>query len=221
MRSFTLIFARDLQLALRQGGGAALAVGFFVLAVMLFPLGVGPEPGTLRHIGAGVVWATALLSALLSLDRLFQVDHEDGSLDLLVLAPLPLEIVVIAKCTAHWFATGLPMIIVAPVLALLLGMDAAGLPMLVGAMLLGTPTLSLVGAIGAALTVGIRRGVVLLTILILPLYIPVLIFGVAAIDGAVSGLGAQTHLLILGGLFLGALALAPWAAAAALRLSLD
>ena len=211
MRRFAVIVGRDLRLALGQGGGAALAVAFFVLAVALFPLGVGPEAGVLRRIGAGV----------LSLDRLFQADHEDGSLDLLALAPLPLEIAVLAKCAAHWLATGLPVIVAAPLLALLLGMEAAGLGALVVAMLLGTPTLSLVGAIGAALTVGVRRGGVLLTILVLPLYVPVLIFGAAAIDGAVAGLGARPHLLILGGLFLGSLALAPWAAAAALRLHLD
>ncbi len=221
MRPFALIVGRDVRLALRQGGGAMLAVAFFVLAVMLFPLGVGPEPVVLRRIGAGIVWVAALLSALVSLDRLFQADYEDGSLDLLLLGPLPLEIVVVAKCTAHWLSTGLPLIVAAPILALLLNMEVAGLPALVAAMVLGTPTLSLVGAIGAALTVGIRRGGVLLTILILPLYIPVLIFGVAAIDGAISGLGAQPHLLILGGLLLGSLALAPWATAAALRLNLN
>ena len=221
MRPFALIVGRDVRLALRQGGGAMLAVAFFVLAVMLFPLGVGPEPVVLRRIGAGIVWVAALLSALVSLDRLFQADYEDGSLDLLLLGPLPLEIVVVAKCTAHWLSTGLPLIVAAPILALLLNMEVAGLPTLVAAMVLGTPTLSLVGAIGAALTVGIRRGGVLLTILILPLYIPVLIFGVAAIDGAISGLGARPHLLILGGLLLGSLALAPWATAAALRLNLN
>lgn len=221
MRRFAAIVGRDLRLALGQGGGAALAVAFFVLAVALFPLGVGPEPDVLRRIGAGVLWVAALLAVLLSLDRLFQADHEDGSLDLLALAPLPLEIAVLAKCVAHWLATGLPVIVAAPLLALLLGMEAGGLGALVVAMLLGTPTLSLVGAIGAALTVGVRRGGVLLTILVLPLYVPVLIFGAAAIDGAVAGPGAGPHLLILGGLFLGSLALAPWAAAAALRLHLD
>ena len=221
MRRFAAIVGRDLRLALGQGGGATLAVAFFVLAVALFPLGVGPEAGVLRRIGAGVLWVAALLAVLLSLDRLFQADHEDGSLELLALAPLPLEIAVLAKCAAHWLATGLPVIVAAPLLALLLGMEAAGLGALVVAMLLGTPTLSLVGAVGAALTVGVRRGGVLLTILVLPLYVPVLIFGAAAIDGAVAGLGARPHLLILGGLFLGSLALAPWAAAAALRLHLD
>ena len=221
MKPFALIVARDIRLALRQGGAVVLAVAFFVLAVILFPLGVGPEPGILQRISAGVVWVAALLAALVSLDRLFQADFEDGSLDLLALGPLPLEILVVAKCTAHWITTGLPLIIAAPILALLLNMEVAGLLTLIGAMLLGTPTLSLIGAIGAALTVGVRRGGTLLTILVLPLYIPVLIFGVAAIDGAISGLGARPHLLILGGLFLGSLALTPWATAAALRLNLD
>ena len=221
MKSFILIVGRDIRLSLRQGGAVILAVAFFVLAVILFPLGVGPEAGILRRISAGVVWVAALLAALLSLDRLFQADYEDGSLDLLMLGSLPLELLVVAKCTAHWITTGLPLIIAAPILALLLNMEVAGLLTLIGAMALGTPTLSLIGAIGAGLTVGIRRGGVLLTILVLPLYIPILIFGVAAIDGSISGLGARPHLLILGGLFLGSLALTPWATAAALRLNLN
>ena len=212
---------RDIRLSLRQGGAVVLAIAFFVLAVILFPLGVGPEPGILRRISAGVVWVAALLAALVSLDRIFQADYEDGSLDLLSLGPLPLELLVVAKCTAHWITTGLPLIIAAPILALLLNMEGAGLLTLVAAMALGTPTLSLIGAIGAALTVGVRRGGVLLTILVLPLYTPVLIFGVGAIDGAISGLGGRPHLLILGGLFLGSLALTPWATAAALRLNLE
>ena len=221
MKPFALIVGRDIRLSLRQGGAVVLAVAFFVLAVILFPLGVGPELEILRRISAGVVWVAALLAALLSLDRLFQADYEDGSLDLLTLGPLPLELLVVAKCTAHWITTGLPLIIAAPILALLLNMEITGLLTLVGAMALGTPTLSLIGAIGAGLTVGIRRGGVLLTILVLPLYIPILIFGVAAIDGSISGLGARPHLLILGGLLLGSLALTPWATAAALRLNLN
>jgi heme exporter protein B len=221
MKPFVLLVGRDIRLSLRQGGAVVLAVAFFVLAIILFPLGVGPELEILRRISAGVVWVAALLAALLSLDRLFQADYEDGSLDLLTLGPLPLELLVVAKCTAHWITTGLPLIIAAPILALLLNMEIAGLLTLVGAMALGTPTLSLIGAIGAGLTVGIRRGGVLLTILVLPLYIPILIFGVAAIDGSISGLGARPHLLILGGLFLGSLALTPWATAAALRLNLN
>ena len=221
MSGFLLILRRDTQLAFKQGGAAMLAVMFFVLAVTLFPLGVGPGPETLARISAGVVWVAAMLSALLSLDRLFQADLEDGSLDLLALAPLPLQVTVLAKCAAHWLTTGLPLIVVAPVLGLLLHMPGVGLLALVLAMLLGTPALSLFGAIGAALTVAVRRGGVLLSLLVLPLYIPVLIFGVAAVDAAVAGLTMRPHLLLLAALSLGAAVLAPIAGAAALRLALE
>ncbi len=221
MKAFGRLFARDVGLAFRHGGGAGLAIAFFVLTVTLFPLGIGPGPEILARVGAGVVWVAALLATLLSLDRMFQADYEDGSLDLLALAPLPLEATVLAKCAAHWVTTGVPLLIAAPILALLLNLDITGLGALLLAMLLGTPILSIVGAIGAALTVGVRRGGALLSILVLPLYIPVLIFGVGAIDGAISGLGAKPHLLVLGAFLLGALALGPWAAAASLRLNLD
>ena len=221
MTPFLRLVRRDLLLAFRQGADAALVVVFFALAVLLFPFGVGPEPNMLARIGAGILWVMALLAALLSLERLFLADHEDGSLDLLALAPLPLELVVLAKVAAHWLTTGLPLMLVAPFLALLLGMDAAAIPALLPALLLGTPTLSLIGAIGAALTLGARRGGVLLPLLILPLYVPVLVFGVAAVDAAAAGLTPRPHLLILGGLLLGALPLAAWASAAALRQALD
>jgi len=218
---FLAIIRRDIKLALRQGGGAPLAVAFFILVVTFFPLGIGPEHALLERISAGVVWVAALLAAMLSLDRLFQADFEDGGLDLLALSPLPLELIVVAKCTAHWLTTGLPLLIAAPVLALLLDMAPDGLAVLALAMLLGTPSLSLIGAIGAALTVGIRRGGVLLSLLVLPLYVPVLIFGAGAVEAATSALAPRPHLLILGALLLAALALAPWASAAALRLNLD
>ena len=221
MSHFFAIVRRDIKLALRQGGGAPLAVAFFILVVTFFPLGIGPEHALLERISAGVVWVAALLAAMLSLDRLFQADFEDGGLDLLALSPLPLELIVVAKCTAHWLTTGLPLLIAAPVLALLLDMAPDGLAVLALAMLLGTPSLGLIGAIGAALTVGIRRGGVLLSLLVLPLYVPVLIFGAGAVEAATSGLAPRPHLLILGALLLGALALAPWASAAALRLNLD
>ncbi|MEX0815725.1 MAG: heme exporter protein CcmB [Dongiaceae bacterium] len=221
MTAFLRLVQRDLLLAFRQGADAALVVVFFALAVLLFPFGVGPEPYILARIGAGILWVMALLAALLSLERLFLADHEDGSLDLLALAPLPLELVVLAKVAAHWLTTGLPLMLTAPFLALLLGMDAAAIPVLVPALLLGTPSLSLIGAIGAALTLGARRGGVLLPLLILPLYVPVLVFGVAAVDAAAAGLTPRPHLLILGGLLLGALPLAAWASAAALRQALD
>lgn len=218
---FAALIARDLRLALRQGSDAATVLMFFVLAVVMFPLGVGPEPNILSRISAGVIWVMALFAALLSLERLFLADHEDGSLDLLALAPLPLELVVLAKVAAHWLTTGLPLLLAAPVLALSLRMEADGIAVLMLALLLGTPTLSLIGAIGAALTLGTRRGGVLLPLLVLPLYIPVLIFGVGAVDAAVAALPPRPHLLMLGALLLAALPLAPWAAAAALRQALD
>lgn len=221
MRSFRLLVFRDLRLAFRQGGDAAMVVGFFVLTVILFPFGVGPEPELLARIAAGILWVTALLAALLSLERLFQADWEDGSLEALALMPLALEVQVLAKCLAHWLVTGLPLAIVAPLLALLLQLDSAGYPVLVAGLLLGTPTLSSIGAVGASLSLGARRGGVLLSLLVLPLYIPVLIFGVAGIEAAIAGLGARPHLLLLGALLAAALPLAPVAAAAALRQALE
>ncbi len=221
MSVFWTLVRRDLLLALRQGSSSLMAVAFFVIAVTLFPLGVGPEPGVLSRIAAGVIWVAALLAALLSLDRLFQADFEDGNLDLLVLSPLPLEFAVIAKCTAHWLSTALPLIVVAPVLAVLLNMEAGGFVVLIATMLAGTPALSLIGAIGAALTVGLRRGGVLMPLLVLPLYIPILIFAVSGVEAALTGMSAAPHLSLLGAVSLAALALAPWAAAAALRLALE
>ncbi|MCZ6524247.1 MAG: heme exporter protein CcmB [Alphaproteobacteria bacterium] len=221
MKPFLLIVGRDTGLAFRQGSASLMTVMFFILAVTLFPLGVGPELEMLARISAGVVWVAALFAAMLSLDRLFQADFEDGSLDLLALAPPPLEVTVLAKCLAHWLTTGVPLIVAAPLLALLLNMEADGFAALIMAMALGTPSLSLIGAVGAALTVTVRRGGVLLPLLVLPLYIPVLIFGVSAVEAALTGFGAKPHLLVLGGFLLGALVLAPWASAAALRLSLE
>jgi len=211
---------RDLRLALRQGSDVAMVISFFVITVTLFPLGVGPEPNVLARIAAGVVWVTALLATMLSLDRLFQSDYEDGSIDLLLLAPAPLEILVLAKTLAHWALTGLPLILTAPVLAALMNMPSDGYLVLMASMLLATPTLSLIGAVGAALTLGARRGGVLISLLVLPLYIPVLIFAVAAVDAAITGLSPRPHLLILAAMLAAALPLAPWAAAAALRHSL-
>lgn len=217
MSGFLHVLRRDLALARAQGGESALAVLFFVLGTVLFPLGIGPEATVLARVAGGLLWVMALLAALLSLERLFQADVEDGSLDLLVLAPVPLSATVLAKCLAHWLTTGLPMVAAAPVLAILLSLDGRGFGVLALAMLLGTPTLSLIGAIGAALTVGARRGGVLLTLLVLPLYVPVLIFGAGAVEATIAGLGAVAHLQILAALLLAALPLAPWAAAAALR----
>jgi heme exporter protein B len=221
MSAFRRLVQRDLRLALRQGGDAAMVVAFFVLTVVLFPFGVGPEPQLLSRIAPGILWVTALLAALLSLDRLFQQDYEDGSLEVIALAPLPLEAAVLAKCLAHWLTTGLPLVAVAPALAGLLQLEAPGYLPLVLAMALGTPSLSLVGAVGAALSLGARRAGVLLSLLVLPLYIPVLIFGVAAVEQAVAGFAIRPYLLILTAFLLAALPLAPWAAAAALRPALE
>nr|WP_295834611.1 heme exporter protein CcmB [uncultured Azospirillum sp.] len=221
MSRFLRLVARDLRLALRQGSDATIAVMFFVLCVVLFPFGVGPEPNILARIAAGVIWVAALLASLLSLERLFQTDYEDGSLELLSLSPLPLEAAVLAKTLAHWLVTGVPLIVAAPLLAVLLNMDAEGFGVLVLTLTLGTPILSLIGSIGAALTLGARRGGVLLSLLILPLYIPVLIFGAGAIDAAINGLTPRPHLLLLAGILAAALPLAPWAGAAALRQAVE
>ena len=221
MSAFGRLVARDLRLAVRQGGDAATVAAFFVLTVILFPFGVGPEPELLRRIAPGVVWVTALLASLLSLERLLLADYEDGSLEALALVPLPLEAQVVAKCLAHWLVTGLPLTLLAPLLALLLHLEGAAYPALVAGMALGTPTLSLIGAIGAALTLGARRGGVLLSLLVLPLYVPVLIFGVAACEAAASGLAVRPHLLLLAALLALALPLAPFAAAAGLRQALE
>jgi heme exporter protein B len=221
MGAYFGLFRRELLLAVRQGGEIGLALGFFVLAVVLFPLGVGPEAEMLRRIGAGVVWVAALLAAVLSLDRLFAVDHADGTLDLLALSAMPLEGVVIAKCAAHWVTTGLPLTVISPFLAELVDMDTAAIPVLALSLLIGTPALSLLGAIAAALTLGARRPGVLSSLVVLPLYLPVLIFGAGAVEAGIAGGGARPHLLLLGALTLAALPLAPLATAAALRQALD
>jgi heme exporter protein B len=215
------LFRRELLLAFRQGGEIGLALGFFVLAVVLFPLGVGPEAEMLRRIGGGIIWVAALLAAVLSLDRLFAADHADGNLDLLALSAMPLEGTVIAKCAAHWVMTGLPLTLISPVLALLVDLDAGEIAILMLGLLIGTPALSLMGAIAAALTLGARRPGILSSLLVLPLYLPVLIFGAGAIEAGTAGGGARPHLLLLGALTLAALPLAPLATAAALRQALD
>jgi heme exporter protein B len=221
MRPYLGLFRRDLVLAWRQGGEIGLGLGFFVLAVVLFPLGVGPEPEMLRRIGAGIVWVAALLAAVLSLDRLFASDHADGGLDLLVLSAMPLEGVVVAKCAAHWVTTGLPLVVVSPLLGELVDLDPGAIAVLALGLLIGTPALSLLGAIAAALTLGARRPGVLSPLLVLPLYLPVLIFGAGAVEAGNVGGSARPHLLLLGALSLAALPLAPLAAAAALRQTLD
>lgn len=223
MRSvFAAVLRRDLRLALRRTGDTVAAATFFVIAVSLFPLGIGPDPAVVARIASGTVWVAALLAAMLSLDRLFAADRDDGSLDLLLLGPAPTEAVVLAKCLAHWLASGVPVVAVAPVLLLAMDLGPRAAAAAALAMLLGTPVLSLLGAVGAALTVGVRRGGALVPLLVLPLAIPVLIFGVAAIDRAAADADAvEAPFLMLGALLLAALTLAPWAAAAALRVAAE
>jgi heme exporter protein B len=215
------IVRRDLAVALRRLAETLLAAVFFALALSLFPLGVGASPDILARIGAGVIWVLALFAVMLTLDRLFQADHEDGTLELLLLSPQPLELLVLGKCLAHWLTSGLLLVLVSPLLAVLMSLPADALWVLPLALLAGTPTLTLIGAIGAALLVGSRRGGTLTALLVLPLYIPVLIFGVSAVDGFLLGLGGRAQLLILAAMLLFALALAPFAIAAALRLSAE
>jgi heme exporter protein B len=215
------LFCCELRLSLRQGGDIGLVVGFFVLAVLLYPFGVGPEPELLGRIGAGIIWVAALLAAVLSLDRLFAVDYADGGLDLIALSPAPLELVVLAKGAAHWVTTGLPLSVISPVLALLVDLDPSAIPVLTFGLLIGTPALSLLGTIAAALSLGARRPGILVSLLVLPLYLPVLIFGTGAVEAHLAAQGAHAHLLLLGAATLAALPLAPLAAAAALRQAID
>jgi len=221
MSAFLAILRRDLRLSLRRVGEAAQPLVFFILALALFPLGVGPAPEILERIGIGVIWVLALLAVMLSLDRLYLADAEDGSLELLALADLPLELVVLAKGAAHWLTSGLPLVIASPLLAVLMHLPPEAVGILALALLLGTPILTLIGGIGAALLIGARRGSALIGLLVLPLCIPVLIFGVGAVEGEMMGLGGRPQLLILGAMLLTALALAPFATAAALRLALE
>jgi len=215
------LFWCELRLSMRQGGDIGLVLGFFVLAVLMFPFGVGPEPELLGRIGAGIIWVAALLAAVLSLDRLFAADYADGGLDLIALSASPLELVVLAKGAAHWVTTGLPLTVISPVLAVLVDLDPGAIPVLTFGLLIGTPALSLLGAIGGALTLGARRPGILVSLLVLPLYLPVLIFGTGAVEASLAAEGARAHLLLLGAVTLAALPLAPFAAAAALRQALD
>jgi heme exporter protein B len=219
--AFAAIVRRDLQLGLRRSADSLQPLFFFVLALALFPLGVGPAAEVLERIGVGVIWVLALLAVMLSLDRLYHADAEDGSLDLLAQGALPLELVSLAKCLAHWLTSGLLLVLVSPLLAILMRLPADALGPIALALLLGTPTLTLIGSIGAALMIGARRGGALLALLVLPLYIPVLIFGVSAVEGEVMGLGGRAQFLIQGAMLLAALALTPFATAAALRLALE
>ncbi|HMS95121.1 MAG TPA: heme exporter protein CcmB [Tabrizicola sp.] len=214
------LLLRDLRLSMRAGGGFGLGLAFFFLLAVLVALGVGPEGDTLTRIAPGILWVGALLACLLSLDRIFALDHEDGSLDLLATAPIPLESVVAVKALAHWLVTGLPLTLIAPVLALLLNLPVTGYSWLLVSLGLGTPALSVIGAFGAALTVGLRRGGLLLSLLVLPLYVPTLIFGAEVVRRGAEGMALATPLALLAGISLGAAALLPFAAAAALRVNL-
>lgn len=214
------LLKRDLALATRAGGGFGLAVAFFLILCALVPFGVGPDTGALRPIAPGILWVGALLACLLSLDRIFALDHEDGSMDLLATAPIPLEGVVAVKALAHWITSGLPLIVAAPVFGLLLHLPGAATPWLIASLLVGTPALSMLGAFGAAITVGLRRGGLLLSLLVLPLYIPTLIFGTEVVRRGAEGGDPATPMLFLAGITAGVIALVPFAAAAALRVNL-
>ncbi len=213
------LFLRDVRLAVRAGGGFGLAFAFYLLVAVLVPLGVGADGAVLARIAPGILWVGALLSCLLTLDRIFALDFEDGSLDLLATAPIPLEGVVLAKAAAHWVVTGLPLAVLAPGLGVLMNLDA-GYGWLVASLMIGTPALSMIGAFGAALTVGVKRGGLLMSLLVLPLYVPVLIFGAEVVKRGSAGLDGATPLMLLAGITAGAVALLPFAAAAAIRVNL-
>ncbi|MCW8903920.1 heme exporter protein CcmB [Sedimenticola sp.] len=219
--AFRTLMGRDLLLAMRRRSDLFTTLFFFVIVVSLFPLGIGPEMNTLRLIAPGVFWVAALLASMLALERLFAVDYEDGALEQMLLAPQPLFVLVLAKVTAHWLVTGLPLVLMAPLLGLQYDLSSEALGVMVLSLLLGTPALSLIGAIGAALTLGLRGGGVLVSLLVLPLYIPVLIFGSGAVEATASGLGGQGHISMLGAILVLSLLLAPLAASAALRISAE
>ncbi|MDL2336506.1 MAG: heme exporter protein CcmB [Pseudomonadota bacterium] len=215
------VFLRDLRLAMRRRADTAAALFFFVIVASLFPLGVGPEPQLLRTMAPGVVWVSALLASMLSLGRLFADDHQDGTLEQLLLSVCPLPLIVLSKMAAHWLCSGLALTLVAPLLALQFDLPGQSIGVLTLSLLLGTPLLSLIGGIGAALTVGVRGAGVLLSLLVLPLCVPVLIFGAGAVDAAAAGLAVGAHYSLLGAMLVLALFLAPLAAAAALRIALE
>lgn len=216
-----VLLRRELTLAMRRRGDVLTVLFFFVIVASLFPLGVGPDPKLLSLMGGGVVWVAALLAAMLSLGRMFASDYADGTLEQLVLTPTPPVVWITGKIVAHWLVSGVPLILVAPVLGVQFGLSNQALGVLVLSLLLGTPVLSLIGAIGAALTLGLRGGGVLVSLLVLPLYIPVLIFGAGAVDGAMSGLGSEAHLSLLGSILILSFMLTPWAVSAALRISIE
>ncbi len=219
--AFRIIVARDLLLAMRRRSDVLTTLFFFIIVVSLFPLGIGPELDTLRLIAPGVFWVAALLASMLALEKLFFVDYQDGALEQMLLAPQPLSILVLGKVLAHWLVTGLPLVLLSPLLGLQYDLSTATIGVMMLTLLIGTPALSLIGAIGAALTLGIRGGGVLVSLLVLPLYIPVLIFGAGAVEAEVSGLGGAGHLSMLGAILLLSALAAPLATAAALRISAE
>ncbi|NNE54005.1 MAG: heme exporter protein CcmB [Sulfitobacter sp.] len=214
------LLIRDLRLAFRAGGGFGLGLAFLLIVTVLVPFSVGPQSTLLSTIAAGILWLGALLACLLSLDRLLALDHEDGTLDLLLTAPLPLEAVVSIKALAHWLTTGLPLVLAAPLLGILLNLPGPGFLWLVSSLAIGTPALSVIGTFGAALTVGVKRGGLLLSLLVLPLYVPTLIFGAEVARRGAAGLALETPLLMLAGITFATIALMPFASAAVLRMGL-
>lgn len=222
MSAFLALFKRDVKLALREGGAIGTALGFFLVVVTLMPLGLGPDLNLLSRIAPGVLWIALLLSALLSLPRIFESDFEDGAIEVMATGDLPLELVAAAKSLAHWITTGVPLALLAPVLGILLNLDISAYPVLVATMLAGTPAISFLGAIGAALTLRVRRGGLLLALLVLPLYVPTLIFGISAISAATLSAGSiEASFAILTAISLASVVLGPLASAAALRMQLQ
>lgn len=219
--AFQAILARDLRIAARRRADVLTTFFFFVIVVSLFPLGIGPEPETLRAIAPGIVWVGALLAAMLSLARMFSADFADGTLEQMLLAPEPLTWLVLAKVAGHWMTTGLPLVLIGPLLGLQFDLPADALGVLLAGLLIGTPALSLIGAVGAALTLGVRGGGALTSLLVLPLYVPVLIFGAGAVAATANGTGAGGHLSLLGAMLFLSAVFAPWAIGAALRISLE
>lgn len=221
LRFLGTVIRRDMLLAARRRGDWLTSQFFFVMVVSMFPLGIGPEPDILRMVGPGVVWVAALLASLLSLPRLFAEDYRDGSLEQMLLSPEPTVLVTLGKALAHWCIYGIPLLLITPVLGIQFALPPEAIVVLVLSLLIGTPILSLLGSVGAALTLGLRGGGVLLTLLILPLYVPALIFGAGAVDGALSGVGYAAHLSLLGAFMVLTLMVAPWVAAAALKVSIE
>jgi heme exporter protein B len=220
-RAFLILIRRDLMLAIRHRAEMANPLLFFILVTSLFPLGIGANPNLLQAVAPGVIWVAALLAALLSIENVFRSDFEDGSLEQYLMSSHPVSVLVLAKIIAHWLITGLPLLLISPLLGILLGLPVEGIKILFVTLLLGTPVLSLIGAVGVALTVGLRKGGMILSLLVLPLYVPLLIFASSAVDAAAAGLPVTAHLSLISALLVLALSLSPFATAAALRVSLS